>query len=248
MRSSGDRAVRQAVPGRPQGGWHGMDRRLSLRRGSVSGERRSDPGGQLSLRDVPAVLRRRLHDLRALPGGAPSHGPARSRPLPLLGRCRARVLRLVRQHAVDAGGDPAGSGPGQPRQPRSARPDPRPDDHVWTKSQLPWLEVVDHLPRFPTISAAVPRAPGRRRRASGGRFGWPAGCGARRSLRGTGVRGGVLGMGRTSPTQAADDGRRRRPWTPAAWGRGGAGRKRALAMRADRGTCALQAWLWRRPR
>jgi hypothetical protein len=32
----------------------------------------------------------------------------------------------------------------------------RPDDHVWTKSQLPWLEVVDHLPRFPTISDAVP--------------------------------------------------------------------------------------------
>ena len=37
------------------------------------------------------------------------------------------------------------------------RPDlVRPDDHVWTKSQLPWLEVVDDLPRFPTISDAVP--------------------------------------------------------------------------------------------
>ena len=37
------------------------------------------------------------------------------------------------------------------------RPDlVRPDDHVWTSSQLPWLEVVDDLPRFATISAAVP--------------------------------------------------------------------------------------------
>ena len=32
----------------------------------------------------------------------------------------------------------------------------RPHDHVWTKSQLPWLEVVDDLPRYPTISTAVP--------------------------------------------------------------------------------------------
>ena len=37
------------------------------------------------------------------------------------------------------------------------RPDlVRPDDHVWTSSQLPWLEVVDDLPRFATISDAVP--------------------------------------------------------------------------------------------
>ncbi|MGH6915613.1 MAG: GFA family protein, partial [Geminicoccales bacterium] len=37
------------------------------------------------------------------------------------------------------------------------RPDlVRPDDHVWTSSQLPWLEVVDDLPRFATSSAAVP--------------------------------------------------------------------------------------------
>jgi hypothetical protein len=37
------------------------------------------------------------------------------------------------------------------------RPDlVRPDDHVWTKSQLPWLEVVDDLPRFATVSEAVP--------------------------------------------------------------------------------------------
>jgi hypothetical protein len=37
----------------------------------------------------------------------------------------------------------------------------RPDDHVWTRSQLPWLEVVDDLPRFSTISDAVPSdAPG----------------------------------------------------------------------------------------
>lgn len=37
------------------------------------------------------------------------------------------------------------------------RPDlVRPDDHVWTSSQLPWLEVVDEAPRFPTISDAVP--------------------------------------------------------------------------------------------
>jgi hypothetical protein len=37
------------------------------------------------------------------------------------------------------------------------RPDlVRPDDHVWTRSQLPWLEVVDELPRFATNSDAVP--------------------------------------------------------------------------------------------
>ena len=37
------------------------------------------------------------------------------------------------------------------------RPDlVRPDDHVWTSRQLPWLEVVDDRPRFPTISDAVP--------------------------------------------------------------------------------------------
>jgi hypothetical protein len=43
------------------------------------------------------------------------------------------------------------------------RPDlVRPDDHVWTGCQLPWLEVVDDLPRFPSSSDAVPsraRAP-----------------------------------------------------------------------------------------
>jgi hypothetical protein len=32
----------------------------------------------------------------------------------------------------------------------------RPDDHVWTSSQLPWLQLVDDRPRFPTISDAVP--------------------------------------------------------------------------------------------
>jgi hypothetical protein len=37
------------------------------------------------------------------------------------------------------------------------RPDlVRPHDHVWTSSQLPWLEVVDDLPRFATVSDAVP--------------------------------------------------------------------------------------------
>jgi hypothetical protein len=37
------------------------------------------------------------------------------------------------------------------------RPDlVRPHDHVWTKRQLPWLKVVDDLPRFATISTAVP--------------------------------------------------------------------------------------------
>jgi hypothetical protein len=37
------------------------------------------------------------------------------------------------------------------------RPDlVRPDDHVWTRSQLPWLKVADDLPRFATISDAVP--------------------------------------------------------------------------------------------
>ena len=34
--------------------------------------------------------------------------------------------------------------------------DVKPDDHVWTQSQLPWLEIVDDAPRYPRISAAVP--------------------------------------------------------------------------------------------
>ena len=34
--------------------------------------------------------------------------------------------------------------------------DVRPDDHVWTTSQLSWLTVVDDLPRFPRFSDAVP--------------------------------------------------------------------------------------------
>jgi hypothetical protein len=37
------------------------------------------------------------------------------------------------------------------------RPDNvRPDDHVWTGSQLPWLRIDDDLPRFPRTSSAVP--------------------------------------------------------------------------------------------
>jgi len=36
----------------------------------------------------------------------------------------------------------------------------KPDDHVWTHSQVSWLQVVDDLPRFPGSSSAVPsRAP-----------------------------------------------------------------------------------------
>ncbi len=34
--------------------------------------------------------------------------------------------------------------------------DVRPDDHVWTESQLAWLKIADDLPRFPRSSAAVP--------------------------------------------------------------------------------------------
>ena len=30
------------------------------------------------------------------------------------------------------------------------------DDHVWTASQLPWLEVVDDRPRFAKVSDALP--------------------------------------------------------------------------------------------
>ena len=34
--------------------------------------------------------------------------------------------------------------------------DVRPDDHVWTDSQLPWLRIEDDLPRFARNSSAVP--------------------------------------------------------------------------------------------
>ena len=29
------------------------------------------------------------------------------------------------------------------------------DDHVWTKDRIPWFDVADNLPRFPTNSSAV---------------------------------------------------------------------------------------------
>ena len=32
----------------------------------------------------------------------------------------------------------------------------RPDDHVWTEDQLPWLKVDDDRPRFRRASSAVP--------------------------------------------------------------------------------------------
>jgi hypothetical protein len=32
----------------------------------------------------------------------------------------------------------------------------RPDDHVWSESQLPWLVISDDLPRFPQSSDVVP--------------------------------------------------------------------------------------------
>jgi hypothetical protein len=34
--------------------------------------------------------------------------------------------------------------------------DVQPDDHVWTERQMPWLNLVDDLPRHPKISDAVP--------------------------------------------------------------------------------------------
>ncbi len=34
--------------------------------------------------------------------------------------------------------------------------DVRPDDHVWTESQLAWLKIDDDLPRFPRSSTAAP--------------------------------------------------------------------------------------------
>ena len=34
--------------------------------------------------------------------------------------------------------------------------DVQPDDHVWVSSQMPWLTVEDDLPKFETISSAVP--------------------------------------------------------------------------------------------
>jgi hypothetical protein len=34
--------------------------------------------------------------------------------------------------------------------------DVTPDDHVWTRSQLPWLHIDDDLPRYPRNSPAAP--------------------------------------------------------------------------------------------
>jgi hypothetical protein len=32
----------------------------------------------------------------------------------------------------------------------------RPQDHVWTGSQIPWFRIDDDLPRFERSSASVP--------------------------------------------------------------------------------------------
>lgn len=34
------------------------------------------------------------------------------------------------------------------------------DDHVWTRSRIPWFEIDDHLPRFEESSTAVPSRAG----------------------------------------------------------------------------------------
>ncbi|HZX77184.1 GFA family protein [Lysobacter sp.] len=34
------------------------------------------------------------------------------------------------------------------------------DDHVWTRSRIPWFEIGDHLPRFEERSTAVPSRAG----------------------------------------------------------------------------------------
>ena len=31
-----------------------------------------------------------------------------------------------------------------------------PDDHVWTRSRIPWFHIADDLPKFSTSSTAVP--------------------------------------------------------------------------------------------
>lgn len=38
-------------------------------------------------------------------------------------------------------------------------------DHVWTRSQVPWFDVRDHLPRYPQSSPAVPSRAGEARPA-----------------------------------------------------------------------------------
>ena len=37
--------------------------------------------------------------------------------------------------------------------------DVRPDDHVWTEEQVPWLRLDDGLPRFPRLSPAADSKP-----------------------------------------------------------------------------------------
>ena len=130
---------------------------MLVRRGPISRERRSAAGGELPLRHVPARLRRRVPDLRPFSGRRVRVDQRRARALPLLGRRRARLLPGLRQHALDAWtvladrvqvslGSPTG---------RIVRP----DDHVWTSSQLPWLEVVDDRPRLRRSATRCPRAP-----------------------------------------------------------------------------------------
>ena len=130
---------------------------MSVRRCALSGKRRSGARRELPLWHVPPHLRRSLHDLRPFPGepfawtAPPTHyrssADAERGFCPICG-CTLSMRETVLPDRVQVS---LGS---------LDRPDlVKPDDHVWTSSQLPWLEVVDDLPRFATISDAVPRAP-----------------------------------------------------------------------------------------
>ena len=104
---------------------------------------------------LPAGLRRRVPDLRPFSGGRVRVDPRRaaryrSSAEAERGFCPVCGSTLSMHEAVLADRVQVSLG-------SLDRPDlVRPDDHVWTSSQLPWLELVDDRPRFATTSDAVP--------------------------------------------------------------------------------------------
>ena len=153
------------VPGRPVGALHvpragravlslmedadGLGGWLSLRCRALPVDGGSHTRGQLSLLDVPALVGRRVHDLRPLShrrlrvGAAGSRRAIARRPRPSAAFAHAAAARSPCMRRCCRIGcrlrSAASTGP----------EDVRPDDHVWTERQLPWLEIVDDLPEAP---------------------------------------------------------------------------------------------------
>ena len=128
---------------------------MPLRGRALPGDGGPDARHDLPLRDLPPGLRLGFPQLRALPQG-PLHltagEPTRYRSSAFAERGFCVVCGSTLSMHEEVLGDRVQVTLGSLDRPE----DVRPDDHVWTQSQLPWLEVADDLPRFRQSTDAVP--------------------------------------------------------------------------------------------